>query len=507
MTKGITRRTILAASAVPAAATLASLSTARAQPTAKPVASGDPRVISADVVICGGGLSGMTAAWRLAQAGKSVAVLEASDRLGGRTFTRRASDGASLDLGAQYVGPSQTHVLKLAAELGIAVFKGYGPGDGLLDYQGKRFRLPEGAFALDDADLEEFGRVTAEINALAAQVPLDAPQDAPEAKAWDAMTMRTWIGENVRAPLVGAFVELAVTALLGASPDEISVLFFAYYVRHGDSFEMLISTRDGAQDSRFVGGAQQFSQRLAKRLPAGSVHLESPVGKIVQTATGVEVQAGDLNIAASHAIVAMPPGAADRIVFDPPLPTARRELQVRAPMGRYMKIIASYDRAFWKDSGLNGEALNLSGYLFGVFDESEPAASSHALLGFAAADKLIELRALSVAERRARILGEFASFFGEAALTPASYLEYDWDDNHWIGGGPVICPPPGTLSRVGAALREPVGLIHWAGTEAAPKWTGYLDGAVRAGEAAAKTIMARSGSSVIQNSPSRGAKT
>ncbi|MDM8010910.1 MAG: FAD-dependent oxidoreductase [Parasphingorhabdus sp.] len=507
MTKGITRRTILAASAVPAAASLAGLSAAHAQSTSRSEAGGESGAIRADVVICGGGLSGMTAAWRLAQAGKCVAVLEASDRLGGRTFTRRASDGAAFDLGAQYVGPSQTRVLKLAAELGIAVFKGYGPGDGLLDYQGKRFRLPDGAFALDEADLEEFGRVTAAINALAAQVPLDAPQKAPEAKAWDAMTMRTWIGENVRAPLVAAFVELAVTALLGASPDEISVLFFAYYVRHGDSFEMLISTRDGAQDSRFVGGAQQFSQRLAKRLPAGSVHLQSPVSKIVQTASGVEVSAGEISIAADQVIVAMPPGAADRIVFDPPLPTARRELQARSPMGRYMKIIASYDRAFWKDAGLNGEALNLSGYLFGVFDESEPAAGSHALLGFAAADKLIELRALSPAERRARILAEFASFFGEAALTPTAYLEYDWDDDHWVGGGPVICPPPGTLSRVGAALREPVGRIHWAGTEAAPKWTGYLDGAVRAGEAAAKTVIARSGSAAAQASYSRGEKS
>lgn len=507
MTNGITRRTILAASAVPVVSTLVGMAAAQAQSTTMSGTGNRAGAIKADVVICGGGLSGMTAAWRLVQAGKSVAVLEASDRLGGRTLTRKGSDGAALDLGAQYVGPSQTRILNLAAELGIAVFKGYGPGDGLLDYQGRRFRLPDGAFALADADLEEFGRVTAAINALAAQVPLDAPQNAPKARAWDAVTMRSWITENVQSPLVAAFVKLTVTALLGVSPDEISLLFFAYYVRHGDSFEMLISTRDGAQDSRFVGGAQQFSQRLAKRLPAGAVHLESPVSKIIQRAAGVEVYAGAISIVANQVIVAMPPGAADRILFDPPLPTARRELQVRSPMGRYMKIIASYDRAFWKDAGLNGEALNLSGYLFGVFDESEPAAGSHALLGFAAADKLIELRALGSTERRGRILGEFASFFGEAALKPSDYLEYDWDDDHWIGGGPVICPPPGTLSRVGAALRDPVGRIHWAGTEAAPKWTGYLDGAVRAGEAAAKAVIVQSDSAAGHGSHSREAKT
>lgn len=503
MSNRITRRTVLAASAVPAVSTLAGMAAARAQPA--PGEIGGPGVIKTDVVICGGGLSGMTAAWRLVQAGKSVAVLEASDRLGGRTLTRTGSDGAALDLGAQYVGPSQTRVLNLADELGISRFKGYGPGDGLLDYQGKRFRLPDGAFALDDADLEEFGRVTAAINALAAEVPLDAPQNAPQARDWDGVTMRSWIAENVHSPLIAAFVELAVTALLGASPDEISVLFFAYYVRHGDSFEMLISTRDGAQDSRFVGGTQQFGERLAKRLPAGAVHLQSPVSKITQHPDGVEVQAGASRFEADQVIVAMPPGAADRIVFEPPLPTQRRELQARSPMGRYMKIIASYDRAFWKEGGLNGEALNLSGYLFGVFDESVPAAGSHALLGFAAADKLIELRALGPAERRARILGEFASFFGDAALKPIEYLEYDWDDDLWVGGGPVICPPPGTLSRVGAALREPVGRIHWAGTEAAGKWTGYLDGAVRAGEAAAKATMARSKSADAGSHRSRGA--
>lgn len=453
-------------------------------------AAAEPSSASVDVVICGAGLSGMTAALRLHQKGMSVLVLEASDRVGGRTVTEHVN-GVAFDLGGQFVGPTQTHVLALAKELGVATFRAFSKGDSLFEYAGKVVRFPNGETRLAPDELAELERVTAQLDAFANATPLEAPQTAPDASRLDAMTVRAWLKENVKTAAANAVLEFTVTGLFGCTADEISMLYLAYYIRHGDSVEMLITTRDGAQDSRFVGGTQQFSQKIASLIGAKSVRLSAPVHRVVQNGDGVVAELAGGLVKARHAIVAMPPAACDKIAFDPPLPVNRRELQARMPMGRYIKVIVGYDDAFWHKKSLNAEVFSGSNYMFGLFDESEVDKGSAAIVGFVAADKVVALRALSAAERRSILLKEIASYFGDEALRPKFFLERDWTEPNFSCGGPVACPPPGTLSRLGAALREPVGRIHWAGTEAAPKWTGYMDGAVRAGEAAATAILAR----------------
>ena len=483
----LSRRAVLSAAGLPAVAILAG-NAGRASASEVAVPGQDEVVRTCDVVVCGGGLSGMTAALRLHQQGADVMVVEAAGRLGGRTLTRTSSAGMPLDLGAQYVGPTQTRVLALAKELGVSTFKAYGDGDGLLAFQGKQLKLPGGDLVLADSQMAEFGSLAEAIGAIASTVVLDAPQRTPQARELDAVTFASWIDANAKDPLLAGFFRLLTTALLGCMADEISLLFMAYYIAQGDSLEMLMTTRDGAQDSRFEGGTQQFSTLIGERIGAERYLLSAPVLEIAQTDGAVRVRTAGGVISARQAIVAMPPSAADLIRFEPELPWQRRELQVRSPMGRYMKAIALYDRPFWKDKGLNGEALGLDGHIFGAFDESD--AHGYGLLAFVAGDKLLALREKSEAERRTVILDELAAFFGEPARTPSDYVEYDWGQDAWARGGPVACPPPGTLSRLGAAMREPVGRIHWAGTEAADRWTGYMDGAVRAGEAAAAAALA-----------------
>ena len=250
---------------------------------------------------------------------------------------------------------------------------------------------------------------------------------------------------------------------------------------------MLIGTAGGAQDSIIVGGTQQLSLTLAQKL-GGIVRLNQPVSLVAQDGSSVTVttQTGAA-ISAKHAVIAMPPSAAGRLRFDPPLPPARQQLQQRMPMGRYVKVIVCYEKPFWRDAGFTGEVASVRGPITASYDD-DPGDGSGALLNFIGGDNALAWLALSRDEQRQAVLQCLARWYGKQALTPIAYGFNPWADQRFTGGAPVSLMAPGTLSRVGHALREPCGRIVWAGTEAAERWTGYMDGAIRAGEAAAAFV-------------------
>jgi monoamine oxidase len=92
-------------------------------------------------------------------------------------------------------------------------------------------------------------------------------------------------------------------------------------------------------------------------------------------------------------------------------------------------------------------------------------------------------------EGRDKVLGEFVSFFGDEARSPKDFFETRWTTEQWTRGCPVGIAGPGTLLAYGDQMRQPVGAIHWAGTETSTYWNGYMDGAVRSGERAAKEVL------------------
>ena len=442
-----------------------------------------------DVVIVGAGLAGLSAARRLIRHGQTVVVLEARDRVGGRTLTQTVG-GIPVDLGAQWVGPQQTRVLELAHELGVTTFQQYDDGSRIFELAGRRPRLNGVVPRLAPHALLEAQLMIRRIDAMQRSVPVDAPWTSHKASAWDAVTLEAWKRRNVLTKGARAVLDVAVRAIFAAEPVDLSLLFFLFYVRAGGSLYELAGVRGGAQEQRFTGGAQQLSQRMAEGL-AGSVVLDAAVTKIADHEDGLHVTSAKGTWHAPYAIVAMSPALAAHVEFSPALPEARGELHRSMPMGAVIKCLAVYERPFWRDRGLAGEVASDASPLSPVFDASPPDDSRGVLAGFFEGDAARERSGRSAGERQATVVQELVRYFGAEAGEPIDYADADWPAEKWSGGGYAGIAGPGVLTRCGPALREPCGRIHWAGTETATRWAGYMDGAVSSGERAAAEVIER----------------
>jgi monoamine oxidase len=441
----------------------------------------------ADVVVVGAGLAGLSAARALRRAGREVVVLEARERVGGRVLNEPIGDGKIVELGAQWVGPTQDRVLALIDELGLETFPTHGEGANVFERRGKVRRYRGTIPRLNPIALAETGAVLGRVNRLAGRVDPAAPWLAGSAADWDAETFETWIRRRVRTGAARDLMRLAVNAVWAAEPRDLSLLHMLFYVSSAGSIEALLDTEGGAQQDRVVGGTQLIATRIADELGDALV-LGAPVRAIVHGDSGVGVGAGDVSASARRAIVAVAPPLAGRIAYDPPLPAARDGLSARMAMGTVVKCMAIYERPWWREDGLSGQATSTDGPVSVVFDNSPPDGVPGVLLAFFEGRAAREASALPEDERR-RIVGEcLARLFGPEAREPQSYVDKAWANEEWTRGCYGAFMPPGTWTDHGPALREPIGALHWAGTETATAWSGYLDGAVRSGEEAARAV-------------------
>lgn len=414
-------------------------------------------------------------------------VLEGRDRVGGRSSTAMIAD-VPVDLGGTFVGPTQDAVLALADELGCRTVPTYDRGKNLIRWHGRvrsyRSTIPR----LSMMELFDVSRIQWRFERLCRLIKIGEPWTSSNAQKLDELTLEQWLRSAGANASTRNLMAIMSRVTWGAEPDEVSMLHAARYVKAAGGLDRMLDVRGGAQQDRFPGGSQQIAVKMADEL-GDRVLLNAPVGTIERRPDGtvaVSCPAGEVH--ARAAIVAIPPQHRAGIEFNPPLPKPYTELAENWPQGNLSKAYAAYERPFWRTNGCSGEALSDEGPVFITFDVSPGDSGPGILLGFTDARTFDRL---TPDQRREQALSGFATLFGDAALTPIDYIDQCWSAEQFAPGGPTAAVPPGSWTQYGRWLREPVDCIHWAGTETADEWTGFLDGAVRSGRRAAAEVAAR----------------
>ena len=450
-----------------------------------------------DVVIVGGGLSGLVAARALGDRHR-VVVLEARADVGGRMVRQLVGHGRGwVDLGGQWLGPTQLRMWDLANRLGVERFPWHHEGKTRLvfgernGYVGPDFTKFDGEpYPLTGAEYADYHAVKVTYEKLAESVPPDAPWTWDKAAAFDNETLASWLAKQTSTPF-GKWT-VATLARIGGSgafePEDTSLLHFLWT-------QLVGAQREDPETTMFYGGAGQIPLKIEAQLPGNvEVRRSQQVRRIQHDSGGVRVSTFDGAIYdAPHVMVALPPSMAGKIEYDPPLPAKRRALTQRSVMGAIIKVHAIYATPFWREGGESGIGQGNLPTIEFTADSSEPEAEKLGkpgiLTGFIAGRRAVELSKATPDERKRHVLDDYVKYFGPPAAQPEEFVEKNWPLEPWVEGAFTTYMPPGVWTTCGEAIRAPIGRIHWAGTETATSWPGYFDGALQSAERAVAEVL------------------
>lgn len=447
--------------------------------------------MEADVCVVGAGYAGLMAARRLHAAGRSVVVLEARDRIGGRIWTEAREGGLPVDRGGAWLAPGHSTMLDLARELGVATYRTNVAGKHLLVGGGKVRRYTGLIPKISPLAILSIALTQLRIDRMARHVPVDAPWDAPKAAEWDATTVADLLARvRIRNPVGRELFDMAIRGLFTGPLEDTSLLDLLFLVRAHGSINTLFSIEDGTQENLVDGGAGAIAARMVAELREGTIRLGAPVRRIAQDDGGVVVEADGITVAAGRVIVAIPPSLLTDVVFDPPLPADRQALHRVAVAGPETKTLVIYDEPFWRADGFSGQSSEPGSASETTIDASPMSGRPGVIASFTFGAVAERIDALDPDDRRRAVLDALVQRFGPKAAHPIDVVETAWWKEPWTRGCSMAHFPPGALTRYGHLLRLPEGRIHWAGTETATDHHGSMEGAVRSGARAATEVLA-----------------
>jgi len=480
MDLAINRRTLLKGAAAGTAAA--------AVPTAAALAAGGEKRVN--TVVVGAGMSGLYAAEQLKKRGRSVVILEASGRIGGRVLNLKVGPKPNdvSEAGAQWIAPGQRIIWQLMRRFRLKTFKNYTAGSSTLIVDGKVIRFDGPLAPFPGVAQEQVAGAFAELSLMAADVPVNAPWNADFAEQWDNTTAQSWIDANVSNRVARDFLGIALGGPVSVSAQDISLLHYLFVAEACGGPLDMISLGNGVLSYRIVGGTGRLANGLARPL-RNIIKLKTPATMIEHGRNSVRVTTPHGRWVADHVIVAMSPTMTQQILFDPVLPVVRNQSVQRTGNGSCIKAFPVYSKPFWRKQGLNGAIQSNSTPFAAVFDNSPPDGSLGVLFGLIENVQARRMSQMSPAARKAEVLNGLALAFGEEARHPIRYLEQDWDAEPWLRGGAASFYAPGVLTEYRYLFDKPVGRVHFAGAETGTVFWGNMEAALESGERAAKEVL------------------
>jgi len=428
------------------------------------------KILSADVIVVGGGISGLSAGVYLSRKDISVIVLEARERVGGRTYSVETEAGVVCDLGGAYVGPTQDRILRVASEFGIETEMVYNTGAIQFRVDGVQIRSGTQEFPpLSIFELLDMNRVIVAVENLISKI-----KSTENTESWpielDSISAKDWFSQNITSEKVRQIFPRILDSILCKDSSEVSMLYFIWYGKCGDCLKRLMEISHGAQERTFVNGSQQISNSMAKEL---NVRFNSVVARIDQTHNDIiHITCRDGTVFnAAKVIIAISPPLYSKIEWMPELPPSKIAIAKDFSMGHIIKTNMFYETAWWRKDGFSGQIFDPSGPVLYSIDCSKQRSNSlyPCLMGFVLANDAKKWAQRSPEERKRGICEQYASLFNNntLALAPLDYLEQNWNDEEFSAGCYVASPSIGSFVESVPHLREPFDHIHFAGTELA----------------------------------------